>query len=86
MKVRLIQDSYTKKYTIEHWEETSIFGTDGTYTTAGRWSYIWPWMWGDVRGQYKPEEKELALKEFEHMVSVLKSQTIVVKEVDTSEV
>jgi len=85
MKVRLVQDSYSKRYNIERWEETTYFPLNGDqYKTYGRWAWVSPTE--GVRGFYSAEERELALKEFQHYVNKLNATKIVVQEANINEV
>jgi len=82
MKVRLVQDSYTKQYKIERWEaKTPIVWANGTESDYSSWTSLYPFNYGDVKGYYT--DKKEAEKAFDHLVNTLKSQTIVIKEVDT---
>lgn len=82
MKVRLVQDSYTKQYKIERWDQRQpIICVDNTTMDFSSWTHLYPYNFGDVKGYYS--DKEEAEKEFEHLVNTLNSKLIVIREVDT---
>lgn len=92
MKLRLVQDSYTKKYVIEYWEENTIFSAvRGEIVRSGYWTIYrdplscrLPDDPDYVKVFYSEDEFERAKKDFEHLVNKYSSKTIVIKEADTN--
>ena len=91
MKFKLVQDSYTKEYTIHRWHEYSYFPAMDKPVVGGYWTvYTDPIpLSADtketyIKGIYRENERDRAIKDFNHLVNKYSSVEHIILEADTS--
>lgn len=89
MKFRLVQDSYTKKFSIEAWESTpDVHGFDSDltpmlYKNCGYWIGLYgshSFLYSDFKAHFEADEEKLARATFARLIETIKSKKIVVEE------
>jgi hypothetical protein len=92
MKFKLVQDSYTKEYSIHQWHDNTFYSSIGKPPTiSGYWTvYSDPTpLSADtketyIKGIYRENERDRAIKDFNHLVNKYSSIERVILEADTS--
>ena len=91
MKFKLVQNSYTKEYTIHKWREDTYYPPYGNPVKIGSWTvYSDPLPLSAhtketyIKGVYHESEKERAIKDFNHLCNLHSSVENVILESDTS--